>query len=338
MERFRHTSAQRPVTLREVAEAAGVSSSAASVVLNGARSGTRVSNSTQRAVMEVATRMGYHPHKLAQSLATGRTGRIGFYSGRSRLDCRNPFFAEILAGVFDGAEGFGLDTVVHTSGHDRARIVDLVRSHALDGLVLHANPGDPIIPLLGDLLVPAVAVGDPIDSLPSVVVDDREGGALLAQHLGSTGHRAVLVKQSSDPPRSAIARIASFRETCERLGIVTIAGDEADGGGNLTAEDLRALNEGAERATAIMSWSDATAQMMCRSLEDVGLAIPGQVAVVGFDGFVQRFAPRYDLTTIRAPWHAVGQEAVRHLDTLIAGETVPLLTVFPVSFHHGDTT
>ena len=255
----------------------------------------------------MAGRRGYRPHRLARSLATGRTGRIGF------------------------AERFELDTVVHTSGRDQARVRELVRSNAFDGLLIHANPGDPIFHLVGDLRIPAVALADPVEGLPSVVVNDAEDGALLAQHL-------ALVKQSLLPPASATIRVRAFCERSAGLGLETVMGDNAEGGDVLTAPDLRLLTEGAVRATAIIGWSDATSESLCHRLEAQGLAIPKGVAMVGFDGLRPGFAPKYELTTIRAPWAGVGREAVRLLATLLAGDAVPLTTMLPVSFHHGATS
>jgi len=339
MEQFRHTNVRRSVTLQDVAAAAGVSSSAASVVLNGARSGTRVATATRRNILEAAARLGYRPHEVARSLATGRSHRVGVYSGRSRLDCRNPFFAEVLGGIFEGAEEHGLDTVVHTSGRNEGRLLDLVQSHALDGLIVHASPDDPIVPVLGELQVPAVAIGDPTEGIPSIAVDDRAGGTLLAQHLASRGHRHVLVKAANSPPLSALVRVEAFRETCECLGVrVTLGFQTVDGTGALTRADLRTLTDRHDRATAVMGWSDIVAESVCRALEGAGFRIPDEVAVVGFDGFSHPYLPRFELTTIHAPWAAVGREAVRHLNTLIIGGTIPMLTVMPVAFHHGSTT
>jgi LacI family transcriptional regulator len=339
MDQFRHSSGRRAVTLQDVAAAAGVSASAASVVLNGGNSGTRVSVPTRRKVMEIASRLGYRPNEVARSLVTGRSNRIGIYSGRSQLDSRNPFFAEVLGGVFREADQFGLDTVVHTAYKNEARLLDLVRGHSIDGLIVHASGGDPILGLLEDLLIPAVAIADKTEGLPCVKVDDQAGGTSLGQHLASQGHRHVLIIQAPFPAESATARTLSFAETCERLGVrVSWTVEALDGSGELNAEDLRILTEGPERATALMGWSDRVAELACCYLKSVGLATPQTVAVVGFDGFYKPYTPRFNLTTIKAPWADVGQTAVRRLTTLFEGSSVPVLTTLPVTFYHGNTT
>ena len=332
-DQFRHKATKKAVTLRQVAEVAGVSASAASMILNGATSGTRVSESTRQAVTEVARRMGYRPNKLAQSLATGTTGRIGFYSGRSRLDCRNLFYAEILSGIFDGAEQHGLDTIIHTAGNERAKILDLVNSQALDGLLLHVNPEDPIIPLLGELLVPAVSIGDQIEGLPSVVVDDQRGGSLLAQHLAEKGHRSVLAKQSASMPSSAVARIEAFCRQCLALGLEAEVSFATPDGGGLGEADVQAISRASKPVTAIMCWSDAMAMSTIKALSEAGYSVPSNVAVVGFDGFEQM-----SVTSISAPWFRVAQEAVGILQKLINKESVPFRTVLPVEFRSGSTT
>ncbi len=339
MKQFRHITAQRSVTLQEVAKAAGVSASAASAVLNGAKSGTRVSAATQRTLIEAAKRLNYRPHGVAQSLATGRSGRLGIYSGQTRLDIRNSFFAEVLTGVFESAEQFRLDTVVHTSGNDEARLVDLVRGHSLDGLIVHPAPDDPILSLLCDLQVPAVLIADARDDFPSITVDDHTGGTLLAEHLISKGHKHVMVKQSCPARRSATDRIAAFTETCHLRGVRVTESIEGSGGETgLDASDIDVLTRSRDRATAVMGWSDFVAETICRDLEAAGVSIPGDVAVVGFDGFEHRFTPKFNVTTIVAPWVAVGLAAVQQLHALILAEAVPIMTTLPVSIRVGNTT
>ena len=339
MDEFRHVTGLKSVTLQEVARAAGVSPSAASVILNGARGGTRVSVSTRRKVFETATRLGYRANELARSLVTGRSNRVAVYSGKSRLDARKPFFAELLAGVLEGAYTCELDTGIHTLCRDEARLLALVRGQALDGLIIHAHPDDPILPLLGELRVPCGVIADRVEGLPSIMVDDDTGGTLLAQHLASRGHKHVLIKQPLAPPRSAFVRTAAFAEVAERLGVrVSWSVESVDGKGRLGVEDLRLLTEGTERATAIMAWCDDAAESVCQSLESFGLSIPGHVAVTGFDGLHKPYSPRYELTTIQAPWAQAGREAIHSLKTLIGGGTVPRLTTLPVLFVHGKTT
>ena len=289
--------------------------------------------------MEAAERLGYRPNALARSLTTGRTHRVGVYSGKARLDSRNSFFMELLGGILETAGEYRQNTTVHSSGMDLAGLLDLVSNRALDALVVHASEDDPIIPLLGELCVPAVAVADRVDSLPSVVVDDAAGGELQAYHLHSLGHHHVLTKENPHPVGSAIIRMASFVATSEKLGLhVTRRMETTDENFGLDPSDIEALTLGPNRATAVVGWSDHVSQRICDRLDSLGFSVPKDVAVVGFDGTYHACTPRHVLTTIRAPWAHVGSTAVALLNKLIEGESVPALTTLPVEFVLGATT
>jgi DNA-binding LacI/PurR family transcriptional regulator len=335
-----HTWGQtRNVTLDDVAREAQVSQSAASVVLNGAKSGTGVSAERRLRIIEAAERLGYRPNALARSLITGRTNLIGVYSGRSVLDSRNSFFAELLGGCFEGCMPFRANTVVHSTGHDQEALLTLVSNRLLDGLVVHAEDEDPILRLLGEFRVPAVAVADVVAGLPNVCVDDAAGGMLQAHHLAKMGHRCVLHKTSPSKPNSAAQRTKAFKEHAIRLGIQvherfeTYPPQDA-----LDLDDIRLITQETGRVTAIVAWSDHLAQRICSKLDLLGLQIPGDVAVIGFDGFEPQFRPHYRLTTVRAPWAEVGKTAIHLLIELIEGRSVPNLTVLPVEFVRGETS
>lgn len=330
---------RRQVTLNDVAREAGVSQSAASVVLNGARSGTRVSAERRRAVLEAAERMGYRPNALARSLLTGRTHRVGVYSGDNRLDARNAFFSELLGGVLDGSEMNRQNMMIHSSGWGADALLDLISNRALDGLIVHAGENDPIIPLLGELRIPAVAVADRIESLPSVVVDEAASGELIARHLHSCGHRKILFKTFSRRLFSPSTRQDAVIRTAEVLGMQVIVRNETHGGNDgLDPTDVRLLTEGPDRATAVVAWNDTVAQDVCERLTKIGLAIPTDVAVTGFDGVWRGYRPYFELTTIRNPWAEVGRKAVEKLNALLEGLAVPAITTLPVEFVRGSTT
>lgn len=329
---------ERHVTLNDVAREAGVSQSAASVVLNGAQSGTRISPQKRRKVVEVAERLGYRPNALARSLISGRTNLIGVYSGRARLDSRNAFYADLLGGVFEGAQRSGVNTVVHSTGGEPRQLLEFVSNRALDGLIIHPGHQDPILRLLGEFRVPTVSVADVVEGMPCVVVDDEQGGALQAGHLALLGHKHVLVKDSPYHT-SARSRCESFERAAESLGIrVTHRYETYFEDAGLDLEDLRIVSEGPDRATAVVAWSDGVAEQVCTSLTERGISIPQEVAVVGFDGFRHLVSPKYKLTTIRAPWAEVGAAAMDIVTALIARQPVPNVTVLPVEFVRGETT
>ena len=340
MEQDRHFWGDKhQVTLQDVAKSAGVSQSAASVVLNGARSGTRVSAEKRRSVLEAAANMGYRPNAVARSLITGRTHRIGLYTGHFSPRADNFFFTDILGGIFHAAGEIGVNTMVHTSGRGENQLLDLVSNRSVDGLIVLATKEDPILPLLGELRIPAVALVDRVDALPSVVADDAAGGTILAQHLATLGHRHVLIKQSSYRQQSATDRMAAFQKAAASLGMRTTIGSEVFGEPEtLDQNDIQILTSGPDRATAVAGWSDYVADGVCEQLLSIGILVPSSVAVVGFDGFEVSASPRFQLTTIRARWGRVAEQGAHVLNSLILGHDVPAVTTLPVEFIRGNTT
>ena len=131
----------------------------------------------------------------------------------------------------------------------------------------------------------------------------------------------------------------SFKQTANSLGIrVTERQETFCESAGLDYEDIRLLTEGEERATAVAAWTDDVAELVCGTLDSLGIEIPGQVAVVGFNGLDCHHLLRYQLTTIKAPWSKASSKAVEILIDLIAGRGAPMSTVLPVTFQRGNTT
>jgi DNA-binding LacI/PurR family transcriptional regulator len=308
-------------------------------VLNGSRSGTRVSTETRSAVIEAAKVMGYRPNAVARSLNTGRSHQFGVYSGRADLDSRNAFVSETLGGMFDAAREHEMNTVIHTSGTRDDLLLELVSNRALDGLVVFPRPNDPILSLLGELNVPAVGIADTLPGLPSVCVDDRAGGRLQAEHLWSLGHRHALYRHPLVAPPSAIQRLAGFLDAANSFGMeVTVHEDDALAPRGVTELNLEILTRRQNRATALVGWNDGTAEMSWRTLVAKGVRVPEDVSIVGFDGFEWSFFRSEVLTSIKAPWAQAGRVAVNTLMDMLLGKPVPLARVLPVTLTAGTTT
>jgi DNA-binding LacI/PurR family transcriptional regulator len=325
----------RPATLKDVARAVGVCESTVSVVLNGARSGTRVSEKTRKTVENAARELGYRPNGQARSLVTGRTGRVAAYSGSSIIENTNCFFFEIMCGMLDGCQQHGLNLMIHGATESEEELISLVSNRSTDGLMVIGNTDDPIIPILTELKVPAVAVGDTISSMPAVVVDDAEGGRLQAEYLYAKGHRRILYRQSIRPYLSAATRYESFMNVAGALGIKVISTCENHRYmTGLLPEEAEALAMG---TTAIVGWEDLAAGRICDALDEHGYEVGKQVAVISFNGFQPSMTPKHRLTTVSAPWSDVGRNAVSHLSSLIHRRPVPAWTCLPVSLALGET-
>lgn len=114
----------------------------------------------------------------------------------------------------------------------------------------------------------------------------------------------------------------------------SVIGDD-DG---LDQNDIQIVTGGKDRATAIFGWSDFVAEQICAKLLSIGVLIPGSVAVAGFDGFEVSSSPRFQITSIRAHWARVAEDAAHVLNALIMGKDVPAVTTIPIEFIRGNTT
>lgn len=341
---------RKPPTLKEIAERVGVRTSTASVVLNGAKSGTKVSEQTRQAILDVARELNYRPNALARSLRRRRTGIVGFFSGYEYLDPRNPYIAEVLSGLQQGCSRQGLDLLLYTpnAGHTPEEIVANLSNGRLDGLVMTARPEHPISSLLIDAQLPVVAIADRLPGVPCVVVDAEEGGRLQARHLHERGHRRVLYLPADYPFPSVIERHRSFVEEAEGLGMEVVEGTPLSGhleheniveGARLRMSDTDVARlRTPDAPTAIQCWDDGPAYRVASQLASLGFRVPEDVAVMGYDGFMPSVEPRWRLSTVRAPWRAVGEAAVQTLHACIEG--LPYLSeiVLPVELVVGSTT
>jgi DNA-binding LacI/PurR family transcriptional regulator len=344
-------SSVRRATIKEIAERVGVGTAAVSVVLNGARSGTRVSEQTRTAILNTARELNYQPNALAQSLRMQRTGIIGYFSGYECIDPRNPYIAEVMSGLQAACTSKAIDLLLYTPHQDLApeHVVANLSNGRLDGLVMTARPEHPITKLLVQAHLPVVAIADPIPEVPSVVADSYEGGRLQARHLFERGHRRVMYLPADYPFLSVLDRYLGFREQAAELGITVVDGRPIHGShpelgpieaglhNYMPAEDLARLR-GSDRVTAIVVWDDSPAYRIATQLAEEGFRIPEDVAVMGYNGCACAVEPRWKLSAVRAPWRTVAENALDTLLACIRGEQQPALTVLPVDLTIGTTT
>jgi len=328
----------------------GVGPSTASVVLNGSRSGTKVSEVTREAILKAAQELNYRPNGLARSFRKSRTNMVAFFSGYEYIDAKDLYIAEILSGLQQGCADRQLNLLLCSpySGRTADEIMAILADGHLDGMVITARPEHPICSLLAGSHLPVVAIADKIPNLPSVTVDAADGGRLQARHLHERGHRRVLYVPSDYPFPSVLERQESFFTECRILGIEVIEGAAVSGHVDplkaevacrlvLKPDDLALLRRD-QSLTAVQVWDDTPAYRIATQLADEGFQIPERIAVVGYNGSVSAIEPRWKLSTVRAPWREVGISAISVLQSLIEGTSIPMETVLPVHFVHGSTT
>jgi len=315
--------------IADVARAAGVSKTAVSFAFN---SPERLAAETAARIRGVADRLGYRPHPVARLLTQRQTMTLGILTPQPlAVVFSNPFFALFCEGVAQAAEEAGYELHFISPLHGSlARAVD--RS-TVDGVVAIGLSGDhPEVEQIRASGVPMVLVdADDLPEHSSVVVEDEAGARAAAEHLIELGHREILVIAVEGPllvggerPRTGVAdrRLRGYRAAIEAAGIELAAGwivaarSSIDGG-------AAAFHEGWARGlrpTAVLAMSDAIAVGAMRAARDLGLAVPDQLSVIGFDDVDLAAHVDPPLTTIHQPIRQKGAEAVRLLLLEVAGD------------------
>jgi LacI family transcriptional regulator len=311
------------VTITDVARHAGVSTAAVSKVLRNAYG---VSPAMQERVRTAMTELEYRPHAAARGMR-GRTYTIGVL-----LDnVRNAFFADILDGIREalreseytvliGAAGFGTE--------EQARTVRSMVDRQMDGLVLIA-PGVPRAEVLGTAAVtPTVVIGhhDTSDVHDSVVDADDVGAGLVVDHLVALGHREIVLVSAAGSRAGRwhrtpeIALTDGYLEAMERHGLAGHARvchvAYSDDGGHAAGI---ALLSGRERPTAILTGADVAALGIYRAADDLGLSIPEDVSLVGYNNTALASLAPVQLTSVDQAGHTMGSTAVKMLIERIEG-------------------
>ncbi len=330
----------RAATLTQIAEMAGVSRGAVSVVLNNSQSQVRVSAKTRQRILDAARQLNYHPNVVARSLMKRRTNIIGFYCAQSELlDPVYPFYAALLKGLFQGSQEHKKNFLTHgtfADGSEDAIFLELLNGQ-VDGLVLYTRSPSPLTERLVESHLPVVTVVNEVPGLPCATVDNDMGGRLLARHFASKGFRRVLYWVAEHtPPSSLPQRLGAFQEEAALHGVEVEVFHSLDSGP--PEKDLERVLGRADRPQAIAAFNDLTAQGIVSWCASNGIRVPEEIAITGFDGLPNIFPPANRLTTVRAPWLEVARTAVSHLVKQCDGEAVPLRTFLPVEFQEGDTT
>jgi DNA-binding LacI/PurR family transcriptional regulator len=350
--RSEHDGADARATLSDVAARAGVSPSTASIAFSGQGP---VSEATKARVLAAAEELAYTgPDPFARSLRTGRSGIVGaLVPRRIGTSFRDPVVIQTLDGLAEQLGGGGAGLLLLSE-----------RTSATDRVSLDAAPVDAIV-LLGcgvsttpalDVLrrrgIPVVTIeGDDAMGVANIDVDNRGGTRLLAQHLLDLGHRQVALvtlplstadvlapltdeAMEASSTTTTLRRIAGARDVFPGAGGVVAAGSTIPDG--RAAGRLLLDVAPANRPTAIVAQSDLLAAGVVFAAHDLGLRVPEDLSVVGFDGVRVDELPM-TLTTVAQPAHEKGEAAGRAVVDLLDGGR-PESRCFPVTFERGATT
>ncbi|MFJ9731620.1 LacI family DNA-binding transcriptional regulator [Streptomyces sp. NPDC101171] len=311
-------SSTRP-TSRDVAQAAGVSQAAVSLVLGGKWRG-RVSEATADRVREAARDLGYRPNLAARNLRLGRT--------RTVLLVVPALTTEFFAGVYTGAarvaarHGFGVVLYPSPEGIGPARDPFASAQSALDGVIASSMAADALTAIRGDQLPLVMLDSDPDGSLGAATVnlDIADGVRQVTEHLLALGHRRFLHLAADVPSwtfemraRELAARLDAVPGTQLRTAPAPISIDGA------RAALEAALAAPGPRPTAVVCDDDKLAAGAYKALRRLGLRVPDDVSVTGLDDLALATALDPELTTVRLDAEQFGERGMEALLAVLEG-------------------
>jgi len=351
----------RRATLKEVAAELGVSPA---TVSNAYNRPDQLSAAMRERVFEAARRLGYPgPDPLARGLRRGRAGAVGvLYEDRLSYAFADPAAVLFLRGVSVATEEAGLGLLLLTGAPGEARGPEAVSGAVVDGFVVNSlSEGDPLVGAALGRRLPVVVTDQPrIGGLPFVGVDDEGAARSVAEHLVGLRHRrfgvvtfglareipngdgmASLERQRAATYPVSRDRLRGYAAALEAAG-VPWAGvpvyenyENAPEGGRRAAEALLALEP---RPTAILAASDQLAFGVLEAVRNMGLSVPEDLSVAGFDDVPEAARSDPPLTTVHQPHVEKGLAAGRMLLARLRGEEISSPTLFPTRLIVRDST
>ena len=312
-----------PVTIKDIAKAAGVSHTTVSRALKG---NPHISSKTSARIQQLAQQMGYTPSAVAQSLLSQRTWTIGMVV----TSIADPFVAQVVEGVEHIAQAAGYSVFLSTCGNDPRRevaVVETFQRRRVDAIIVTASRvGSVYSSQLNQIKVPIVLTNNQEDGeyLYSVAVDDLQGARLAVEHLIALGHARIGYIGAVDRPKSNRQRLAGYRAALKRANIIldptlTLlpkARNDFERGKDALKSFLAA------GVTAVFCYNDVIAIGLLTACREWSIFVPQELSIVGFDGIEAGLYVSPPLTTICQPRLQLGQLAMAMALDLINGQEV----------------
>ncbi|HUX45745.1 MAG TPA: LacI family DNA-binding transcriptional regulator [Terracidiphilus sp.] len=320
------TKRSRPATLSEVAREAGVGTTTVSRVING---GERVSPKTLARVRRVIEAMGYMPNQAARVLKGDRTKTIGLIIP----SIADPFFsscAEAAQAVARANDSLLIVTASHNDPHIEIENLNILISHRADGLIIApANSRGPALrDMLDRLSVPVVAMDRPVQgsSVASVVTDNFKGARFATQHLIEHGYKHIVCLTGESTLFTIQERIRGYRAAVEAAGLNYVL--------NTSIKDyksaeyaIESMLAGANPPDALFTLKNSTTIFAFEALQKLNVAIPKDVALLGFDDFELASTVRPSISVVQQPVEEIGRVTAELLFDQLLGTHNASVTV-----------
>jgi len=313
--------------MSDIAREAGVSQTTVSFVLNNHSSSANIPAETKDRILETAKKLSYRPNLAAKALRTNQTHTIGFITDRIAT---TPHAVKIIKGAQDAAWANGKLLLIVNTGSDATvteTAIEMLLERQVEGIIYaamyHQEVALPANIYEGSSVLVDCFCAD--RSLPSVVPNEIQGGRTATEMLLKKGHRRIGFINNVNPIPASFGRLEGYKQALRAYGVpfdedlVRLHASESRGGYRGTLELLQLR----EPPTAIFCFSDFMAVGAYDALRTLGLSIPDDVAVMGFDNYeLITTKLSFPLSTIELPHYQMGKWAIQFL-LEHSGESLP---------------
>ena len=310
------------VTMKDIAEMAGVSKATVSMVMN--KKDASISDATRKKILKIAKEMSYIPNSIARSLSTKKSGTIGIILP----DITNPFFSEMARAIEDEAERLEYNLIICNTDNDidkEEKYIELLISKLIDGVIfMSGGKSNESITLLKNNNVPFVLVDRYIEGYKDdygVFCLNKQGVKDGIKYLYEKGKRKIVFVKGSENLEVSNQRLEGYIDAMKNYGIYDekyiFEGDFNVEGGIIATEKIISTFHNLD---AIFYSNDMMALGGMKILLRNGYKIPRDISIVGFDNIHISEVIEPELTTIAQPIYIMGKKACSILIDVINGE------------------
>ena len=315
------------ITIKDVAEYAGVSPSTVSRVIN---ENNKISGETKRQVREAMDKLGYYPNEIARSLVKQKTKSIGLVLSRpADRALANPFFPDIIRGIASELQTHNFQLVLTTAEdyqNERNQALKLLRNGSIEGLiVMAAKVKDDLIGRLVKNNYPFVLVGrsQELNNIPRVDNDNVKSARRMTELFISRGYEDIALLTGPEDYVVTQDRQQGYRQALEQAGFdynekFIYRSDFTYEAGLITAKKL--LKERGEIIDGVFAVDDILAMAVVRAAQNLGISVPNNLGVVGFNDAPLASLIDPALTTVSIPIVEMGREAADMVVRMINGQ------------------
>jgi LacI family transcriptional regulator len=313
-------------TIKDIARVAGVSVTTVSRALNGY---SDVNEKTRQKIAAVAKELNYSPNTLARGLVMQKSKTIGLLvSGISRESVKDNFTFEVLCGVNERASTLGYDLILFNTNTMMQRektYTQLCRERRVDGAIIQGiKKEDPYLKEVVESDIPCVLVDIPVhsNSVGYVTTDNALGAKKAVEHLASLGHKHIGMINGHEDAFVSQERLNGYREALKECGLSfrsewVVSGNFEE---KKAEKAVRELINRHKEVTAIFCASDLMALGALKACKELGLHVPKEMSIVGYDNIVLASYSSPNLTTVGQEVYQIGYEAADLLIEMLEGK------------------